>query len=345
MTFKAALLGAVATLLVVADVTADDHGRQGWYVGIGAGFNWIHDGVQQDLVGGTLLRTQAWSFDTGSVVAGTLGHYYGGGWRFEFELARRDNDVDTICAVACVGSTAEVNQFSQMFNAIYEVPVAKDWTLSLGAGLGGNLVELDNYLGASDRDYVLALQGLAQVGYSVTERWTVFADYRYMKNGDVQVTVPGGDLELEKADSSLMLGVRFDLQPGAAPVQARVEPQTSRPVATTPAAPKEFLVFFGFNKSDLTSHGVRVVGEAAEAAKKHGAASISIVGHTDTSGSAVYNNALSMRRAQAVKDSLMAHGIDGGMISTAGRGEAELLVTTGDGVKEPQNRRAKIDVN
>jgi len=343
MTFKAALLGAVASLLVVADASADDHGRTGWYVGLGGGFNWIHDGLQQDLVGGALVSTSDWSYDTGSVLAGTLGNYYGDGWRFEFELTRRDNDLDSICGLVCVASGADVNQFSQMINAIYDVPVAKDWALSLGVGVGGNLVELSNYLGTSDRDYVLALQGLAQVGYRLTERWTLVADYRFVKSGDVQMTVPGGDLELEKADSSLMLGVRFDLQPGAAPAAAVVVPD-AKPVAAAPAAPKEFLVFFGFNKSDLTSHAVRVVGEAAEAAKKHGAASIAVVGHTDTSGSAGYNNALSMRRAQAVKDSLMAHGIDGSMISTAGRGEAELLVTTGDGVKEPQNRRAKIDV-
>ncbi|MFN9357553.1 MAG: OmpA family protein, partial [Alphaproteobacteria bacterium] len=140
-------------------------------------------------------------------------------------------------------------------------------------------------------------------------------------------------------DTSLLMGVRFDLQRDAAPKV--IEPEVQKPVAE---APKQFIVFFGFNKSNLTAEAVRVVADAAEAAKKHGSASIAIIGHTDTSGSTDYNMALSMRRSQAGKDSLIAHGIDGAMISTAGRGEAELMVSTGDGVKEPQNRRATIDL-
>ena len=87
-----------------------------------------------------------------------------------------------------------------------------------------------------------------------------------------------------------------------------------------------------------------VVTEAAAAAKKYGSASISVVGHTDTVGSNDYNMRLSMRRSQAVKDGLMANGIAADMITTGGRGEAELMVQTGDSVKEPQNRRATIDL-
>ncbi|NOT38963.1 MAG: OmpA family protein, partial [Alphaproteobacteria bacterium] len=74
-------------------------------------------------------------------------------------------------------------------------------------------------------------------------------------------------------------------------------------------------------------------------------ASIMVVGHTDTVGSDRYNNALSMRRSGTVKEALAGHGIPASAISTAGRGEAELMVQTGDGVKEPQNRRATIDLN
>ncbi len=70
-----------------------------------------------------------------------------------------------------------------------------------------------------------------------------------------------------------------------------------------------------------------------------------VVGHTDTVGSPAYNNALSMRRSGAVKDGLIGNGIPANAISTAGRGESELMVQTGDGVKEPQNRRATIDLN
>jgi outer membrane protein OmpA-like peptidoglycan-associated protein len=143
---------------------------------------------------------------------------------------------------------------------------------------------------------------------------------------------------MEKTDHSLMVGIRFDLQRDGAPPPP--------PPPQMPAkSPKQFIVFFGFNKSNLTPEAMRVVEDAAAAAKEYGTASIVIIGHTDTSGSASYNIRLSLRRAQAVKDGLAANGIPASMISTSGRGETELMVQTGDGVKEPQNRRATIDLN
>jgi OOP family OmpA-OmpF porin len=134
--------------------------------------------------------------------------------------------------------------------------------------------------------------------------------------------------------------MRFDLQADRAPA---APPKAPPPVQ--PKAPKQFIVFFGFNKSNLTPEAARVVADAAAAAKEYGSASIMVVGHTDTVGSPAYNNALSMRRSGAVKDGLIGNGIPASAISTAGRGESELMVQTGDGVKEPQNRRATIDLN
>jgi outer membrane protein OmpA-like peptidoglycan-associated protein len=88
-----------------------------------------------------------------------------------------------------------------------------------------------------------------------------------------------------------------------------------------------------------------VVAEAAASAKAQGSARIVVVGHTDTVGSNAYNEALSLRRASAVKDELSRLGVSPDAISTSGKGESELLVQSGDGVKEPQNRRATIDLN
>src|SRR4030095_3750919 len=57
-----------------------------------------------------------------------------------------------------------------------------------------------------------------------------------------------------------------------------------------------------------------------------------------------YNMALSLRRANAVKDALVKLGVPAAAITTVGRGEAGLLVQTGDGVREPQNRRVEITI-
>ena len=124
--------------------------------------------------------------------------------------------------------------------------------------------------------------------------------------------------------------------------EAEVMPVEAPPPA--PVAAKTFIVFFDFNRSDLTPEANAVLAEAAAAYKSTGSVSIAVIGHTDTVGSATYNQALSERRADSVKSGLVANGVAGDTISTSGRGFADPLVPTGPGVKEPQNRRATIDL-
>ena len=69
------------------------------------------------------------------------------------------------------------------------------------------------------------------------------------------------------------------------------------------------------------------------------------MGHADTSGSAAYNVRLSQRRAATVRDALVSQGVTGGAITTEGRGETDLARPTADGVREPLNRRATININ
>jgi OOP family OmpA-OmpF porin len=122
-------------------------------------------------------------------------------------------------------------------------------------------------------------------------------------------------------------------------------PPAEPPAVAPPPAPKQFIVFFGYNKCNITAEADAVLSEAASAAKSSGSASVRIVGHTDTSGSNAYNQKLSECRANAAKTNLVGKGVSEGSISTSGKGETELMVQTGDGVKEPQNRRATIDLN
>jgi OOP family OmpA-OmpF porin len=287
-------------------------------------------------------------YHDGYLVSGSVGYDFGV-WRTEFEVAYRRNDIDCttqdrtgdVCADNLQPGAGW--QLSQMFNVLYDVPVADRIEASVGAGIGGVLVvsnqSMINYAGDSPEldDYVLAGQLLAQVGYRISDRWQAYAGYHYMLADDPESFSPsaGSTANWELSNHSVQLGLRFDLQrDGAMPERPR----------ETGGAPKQFIVFFGFNKSNLTAEAARVVTEAAAAAKKYGSASISVVGHTDTVGSNDYNMRLSMRRSQAVKDGLIANGIGADMISTGGRGEAELMVQTGDSVKEPQNRRATIDL-
>ena len=103
-----------------------------------------------------------------------------------------------------------------------------------------------------------------------------------------------------------------------------------------------FMVFFDWDRSNLSQQALATIGQAANAFKQKGAARLVATGHTDTSGPADYNMALSLRRANAVKDALVQNGVPANVISVVGRGEQGLLVPTPDGVREPQNRRVEI---
>ena len=87
-----------------------------------------------------------------------------------------------------------------------------------------------------------------------------------------------------------------------------------------------------------------MVQQAVQTARTSGMVRIVVTGHTDTVGSMAYNQRLSERRADAVKTEMVREGLNAGDISTVGRNFSDPLVPTGPGVREPQNRRAVIDL-
>jgi outer membrane protein OmpA-like peptidoglycan-associated protein len=134
--------------------------------------------------------------------------------------------------------------------------------------------------------------------------------------------------------------------PAEAPAFVASEAAPSRVEAPAPPLViRQFIVFFDFDKSQLTTEGRRIVADAVNTAKNTGMARIMVVGHTDTVGTMRYNQALSERRAMAVKTEMIRSGMNAGDITTAGRSFSEPLVRTGAGIREPQNRRAVIDLN
>ena len=343
MTLKHLLLGSVAVLVTAGSANA----ATGWYMSLGAGANWIEKGDYRSYSSGVQTSAGTLTYDRGYIITGSVGYDFGDHWRTEFEVAYRDNNIKSWRSDGGEGNTtsAQVWELSQMVNVLYDVPLGGNWQASVGAGVGGNLVVVKNWESSSPTqqdDYVLAGQLIAEGSYRFSDRWQAYAGYHYMFMDDPNMPYnsdPADSFEISKTEHSLLVGLRFDLQrDGAAPMQP------SMPEQPKAAAPKQFIVFFGFNKSNLTPEAQRVVSEAAAAAKETGSASIAVVGHTDTSGSSDYNVKLSVRRSQAVKDALVSLGIAPSGISTSGRGESELMVQTGDGVKEPQNRRATIDL-
>ncbi len=94
----------------------------------------------------------------------------------------------------------------------------------------------------------------------------------------------------------------------------------------------------------ITPDAQSVVQEAAKYSQDGHAVKETVVGHTDTSGSNAYNERLSERRAKATADALVSLGVPASTLDVSWKGETEPAVATGDGVKEPLNRRATIQV-
>lgn len=108
------------------------------------------------------------------------------------------------------------------------------------------------------------------------------------------------------------------------------------------ATPGTFLILFDFDKSDINARAQAVVKQILASYHSGATQAVSVTGHTDRSGTDQYNEALSQRRAEAVRAALIAGGIPADLITTAWRGETENAVPTADGVREQANRRAEV---
>lgn len=134
---------------------------------------------------------------------------------------------------------------------------------------------------------------------------------------------------------------------GAKPAPAPEE--FMAPVAEMPkgeAVPLEqamFIVFFDWDKHNISAGANDVLDAVAqEVQNRKDVKGIVIIGHTDSSGSTAYNQKLSVKRANAIKDGLVARGVAEGLVRVEARGESDLLVKTADNVREPANRRGQI---
>jgi outer membrane protein OmpA-like peptidoglycan-associated protein len=113
-------------------------------------------------------------------------------------------------------------------------------------------------------------------------------------------------------------------------------------VVPAQAPARSYLVFFDWDKATLTDRARQIIHEAADNSTRVQYTRIEVNGYTDTSGTPKYNQGLSVRRAQAVQAELVKDGVPQNAITIQGFGDTHLLVPTGPGVREPQNRRVEI---
>ncbi len=349
------LLGGVAAFALCGQAQAGD--MKGWYVSLDAGANWVDD-LEYDVIGTAYVTHTHFvnvGTETGWAIFAAVGYGFNERWRAELEAGYRYNKaedlfsisptVDSSSTTVTTTTNGKIREFTLMANVMYDMPLAKKLSLALGAGAGLDHAKYNDGWYGGDSSWNFAYQGIVGLNYDIGSRSQLFLRYRYLNVVDPDFTfapTPDGHYcchnfdDIEKHTASL--GFRFFF--AGPPPEAPPPPPPPPP----PPQAKQFIIFFGFDKCNITAEADRVLSDAASTAKSTGAASVRVVGHTDSSGSAAYNQRLSNCRATATKNNLVSKGIPSEAISAVGRGESELLVQTGDGVKEPQNRRATVDM-
>jgi len=115
-------------------------------------------------------------------------------------------------------------------------------------------------------------------------------------------------------------------------------------IAARPARPVSFQLYFQEGTDEYTAESKDAFEKIFSEIARRKAAEVAVIGHTDTVGKSEFNDALSLRRAERVRNDFVGRGILANAVNVAGRGERELIVPTADEVSEPRNRRVEINV-
>jgi len=313
------VLLAAAAIVALPVVAQAQSASPGVYIGAEGGLNWLLNfNANTNLPIAPVVGVTP---TTGWMAGGVIGYDFVGP-RVELEGIYRWNG--TNIGLPGTALNNQIGQLGIMANLYYDFMPASVITPYIGAGVGLGLVDSNTSLGST----VFAYQGIVGLGWNVDTNFRVNLDGRYY--GTSNPTINGQ--QWTNNNFSVMLGLQFKFGASAPP------PPPPAPMV----APPSFMVFFDWDRANLSQQALNTIKQAADAYKAKGNARITATGHTDTSGSASYNMALSLRRANAVKDALVRNGVPAQAITVVGKGQTDLLVKTADGVREPQNRRVEI---
>ena len=336
----------------------------GPYISLGAGVNYL---IDQRFRGDTGIYSgrDHISTNVGGIVSAAVGYGLGNGVRVELQGDWMANRVD-------VGISTTSNyqqQYHGFVNALYDfdgamigIPGLKPY-VGVGGGYGQSHFSNLNFSGTdgagnafyqrttgTDGDF--AVQGIVGVAFDIDALpgLAVTAEYRFIttpteRNYNAQLfdgnTFSGSRLKTEgQYNNAALVGVRYALFAAPAPVPPAAPGAAAAPMP--PEVARTYLVFFDWDRADLTARARQIVAQAAAASTHTQTTRIDVNGYTDLSGTAAYNQRLSVRRAESVESELVRDGVARGEISIHGYGETRPLVQTAKGVREPQNRRVEI---
>jgi outer membrane protein OmpA-like peptidoglycan-associated protein len=341
----------------------------GPYISLGGGGNLLQD---EKLRLDENFPAGKFQYDIGAAGVAAAGYGFGNGFRVEVEGDYRFNALrqyeGTNFPTAAGGH--QMN-YGGMVNALFDMDVRSPYVYPyFGAGVGymetrwkdfdqvGTTTAYDFAASGTHGDF--AYQGIFGLAFPMPflPGLSVTAEYRYMSitgNGQFNGSSIGtqgafgpkpygvarGNVDVTSNNNhSAMLGLRYALfTPAPPPPPAAVPPP---PAAPAPEPSRTYLVFFDWDRADLTARARQIVAEAATASTHVQTTRIEVNGYTDLSGTVAYNERLSVRRAESVEAELVRDGVSKSEISIHGFGESNPLVPTAKGVREPQNRRVEI---
>ncbi len=342
----------------------------GPYVSLGGGGNYLQDERtrQNAFFPDGKLRFNA----GGAAGVGAVGYGLGNGFRVEIEGDWRYNEVQHFLGTPFpTKAGGEQQNYGAMANALFDMDVGANWIYPyFGAGAGYSFTRWDHIQSAATTlpfDYSasgtygsFAYQGIFGLsfpmpflrGLSVTAEYRFFSvlsneSFHGSSSGVYGASaVRGAGVSRGNTDittdynHSAMLGLRYALFTPVPPMPAPAPPTAAPAPEVQPS--RTYLVFFDWDRADLSARARQIVAEAAAASTHVQTTRIEVNGYTDLSGTASYNQGLSVRRAESVEAELVRDGVTRGEITIRGYGETHPLVPTAKGVREPQNRRVEI---
>ncbi len=371
----AVALTLATTALSTPALARDDS----WYVGVEGGAMIVED-IDYDITtaaGVTTANAASVDHEYGWDVDGVIGYDFGG-FRAEAEVGYRRANVDAYTAVGTTPALNANNVVVQVPSGVFDYAGGRTSALSfminglldfgddngiqgfVGGGAGVARVKSEslalNTRGPllDDSDTVFAWQALAGVRAPITSRIDATLKYRFFNADNVKlVDVAGRTFDGRFRSHSILGGFTYNfgsppapapepMAPPPEPMAPPPPPPPPPPVQEVVCTPGPYIVFFEWDRSDITPEASGILDNAVSAYQSCGNAQVMLAGHADRSGSASYNVGLSQRRADAVRGYLGSKGIADGTITSEAFGEGRPRVETADGVRELQNRRVEI---
>lgn len=338
----------------------------GLYVGAAGGVGFLQNerirGFSPSSVTSKAPSPAGMGYKAGWTGLGSVGWGFGNGVRVEVEGSARSSDRSFGSAPTGVtGRSGKESKYGGMANVLFDMDIGSPYIFPyLGAGAGyqsvtqkltqsgaGGVLESIN----ADRG-AFAYQAMFGVSLPIpgVVGLSAIAEYRFLGLAGTRkypgtLTSGGVTTSFTRKTSdddthNILIGLRyaFNVMPPAAPASAPV------PVAAAPApaAARSYLVFFDWDRADLTDRARQIIADAATASTKVASTHIEVAGHADRTGTAAYNMELSHRRAATVAAELVRLGVPAAAITVSSFGDTRPLVPTAAGVREPQNRRVEI---